>query len=174
MGARSALNSFVQSGGIIIITDWAYPWVEWMDPAMIDFVGDDNQPFEVQIGTGDQSVHTLIHDPALRRHIDNHRVAEPGTDVLEDPIITFAQPGWALVEQVGPNTRVLIVGLMVSHTGADTPDASPPLLADCAPQAAAGQPTGAILFASFTVWQGHNEAIMRGLLDHVRQNLSDF
>jgi len=173
MGVRSTLNAFVQSGGIIIVTDWAYAWLEWFDPSMIDFVGDDNQPFEVQIGSGDQSVQTLVHDTRLRQHIDKHRVHEPDLEMGHDPRITFAQPGWAVVQHVGPNTRVLIEGLMVSHSGGDTSMASTPLLVEWRPESAMGQPTGAILFASFTVWQGHNEAIMRGLLDHVRQSLSD-
>jgi len=55
---------FVQNGGSIYASDWAYDEIEIGWPSRIDFVNDDTLPNDAEVG-GPQTVHATISDSAL-------------------------------------------------------------------------------------------------------------
>jgi hypothetical protein len=55
---------FVQNGGSIYASDWAYDEIEIGWPSRIDFLNDDAKPNDAEVG-GPQTVHATISDGAL-------------------------------------------------------------------------------------------------------------
>lgn len=126
------LRGYVQSGGSLYASDWAFYAIEAAFPGSIDFLGDDHFP-EGAFGGDSGMVSAEVLDPNM--------VALLGTDQAQ---IHYNLAGWAIAEGVGSTSEVLLRGRVPTWTGAPISDA---------PLAVRFSEGGTVIFTTF-----HNEA----------------
>lgn len=95
---RDALQSYVQQGGVIFASDWAYDVVESVWPDAVDFYGDDTVPDSAQVGEPG-TIEADVVDQALATTIS-----------AEELEITYDLPVWPLVENASSSVDVLLSG----------------------------------------------------------------
>ena len=92
------LRAFVQAGGVVYATDWAYDIIAQVWPDRIDFYGDDAVPDAAQFGDA-ATVPAEVVDVYL---------AEALSSITLD--ISYDLPGWPVIESVSPQTRIYVQG----------------------------------------------------------------
>lgn len=92
------LRSFVDTGGSLYASDWAYDYIEIGWPSAIEFWGDDSQPDSAAWGI-DGPVSGTVSDSALQTFLGQSNVA-----------LNYDLGAWVVTESAGPNTRVLVQG----------------------------------------------------------------
>lgn len=108
---------FVQNGGSIYASDWAYDDVEQGWPDRIEFLGDDSKPNDAQAGD-QQLIHAAISDSALAAWLGSK-------DSRVD--IDYDLPVWPAIESVQDTVSVHLSGSVNVRIGTyqDTLNASP-------------------------------------------------
>lgn len=109
------LQSFVEEGGILYCTDWAYDYVEQTFPAMIDFNGSDNTPADqpenpssAEIGPGGIEVQGEILDNPLESWLSTVSCNEDEDCLDADGTvhITSFLSSWAMMNGSQPNANL--------------------------------------------------------------------
>lgn len=92
------LRRFVQHGGSVYASDWAWPIVEGLSSDVVDFRGDETTGAGVAVGQA-ESIQAAIEDQALEMFM--------GTSTLP---VRFDLGAWAVVEAVNPPATVYVSG----------------------------------------------------------------
>lgn len=95
---QDALRSYVDDGGMVFASDWAYDVVEQTWPEMLDFAGDDTVPDAAQIGEIGL-VDAQIVDPGLASVVQQDEVQ-----------ITYDLPVWPVIDAASPEVEVWLEG----------------------------------------------------------------
>ena len=149
MSAESAitqnLKTFVESGGSIYASDFAFLYVEWPWPDAIEFFGDDTVVYGPKVG-GVGKLTAKVVDPVLAAHL--------GKDHVQ---LNFDEGLWAVAESAAADTKVHVSGNMSSPLATVS---NAPLLLTHKPG------TGKVLYTSF-----HNEAQVTADMEAILQYL---
>ncbi len=94
----ATLQSYVQQGGTVYASDWAYDVVERAWPQAIDFMGDDLVPDAGQVGEADVVVGTVL-DSGMESAIGTGEMA-----------VTYDMFVWPVILDLGPGTTAYLVG----------------------------------------------------------------
>lgn len=95
---RTNLRTYVQNGGVVFASDWAYDVVEQTWPAMVDFLGDDADPDAAQKGEpGD--VNAVVADEFMSAALGFGQVT-----------VAYDMSVYPVIEGVDPGTRVYLTG----------------------------------------------------------------
>ncbi len=105
-------EEFLDSGGTLIVSDWAYDLVEAVWPDEITFLGEDSGLDAAQVGTN-LSVICDVTDDALATAL--------GTDQLE---VNFDFTYWAVMESAASGVDVYLSGDVTARTSAEEGDTS--------------------------------------------------
>lgn len=146
------LRTFVQQGGMLYASDWAYDLIERAWPDRLDFAGDDGVPDDAQRGVAANVIGT-VRDGDLAERL--------GTTTVE---IEFDLPGWPPIEQSTSGVTVYVSGAVSYEDDAHvvhTIDDAPLLIGF-------GEGTGQLFFSSWRVAKNHGDdtaAILAFLLD---------
>lgn len=89
---------FVQGGGTLVVSDWAYDLVEFCWPDKIAFYDDASGVDGAQVGVPEDSVLATVVDSTLAEKLG------PAVSIRYD------YSAWAVIESVGPDTEVLLSG----------------------------------------------------------------
>ena len=92
------LRAFVDAGGSLYVSDWAYDYIEIGWPSAIEFWGDDSTPNSAAFGL-DGFLTGQIADSALSSVLGGSTVT-----------LNYDLGAWIVTEGVGPGTRVLVSG----------------------------------------------------------------
>ncbi len=132
--ALGTIQDFVERGGALYASDWAYDAVERSWDTPIDFLGDDSVPDAAQKGE-DEQVQASVDDTALAELL--------GAERLD---IDLGLPVWPVMEAVDKSVTVHISADVTYREGTETTalEARPILVSF-----AAGK--GRVVFASFRV-----------------------
>jgi hypothetical protein len=131
---RQNVRQFVQGGGSIYASDWAYFMIEAPFPNMVTFVGNDNTYGNAQVGeSGFYTVEVL--DPALKSILGSSSAT-----------INYDLPAWVVPEKAS-DSEVLVRGTVSYYENYVN------LKTRMVPLLLAGDDNGRALFTSF-----HNEA----------------
>ncbi|MCW9708505.1 hypothetical protein [Fodinibius salsisoli] len=107
---RTALKDFVESGGILYTTDWAYDYIEQVFPSYIDYYGSDDTPADEPEGenfaqSGNAGIETdgLILQPNMESWLANVDCFDGESCLNADNTvhITDFLGGWAVID--GPH-----------------------------------------------------------------------
>ncbi|MDD2202229.1 MAG: M6 family metalloprotease domain-containing protein [Firmicutes bacterium] len=90
----NALRDFVDSGGELLATDWAYPVITKAFPGKVNFLGEDPR-----IGVAGQVMAVVAQDPALVRYM--------GGDEIE---VRMDLGYWAVIDGVASDVEVALIG----------------------------------------------------------------
>lgn len=134
--ALASLRAFVEGGGNIYFSDWAYDLVELLYPDAVDWVGEDDVRDDAQRGKEQDFVATVV-DAELATILGRDRAS-----------LRFNQSRIALAEALGPTARALLLADVRADDGNGGEDVLPqvPVLLEIRPIGDAG---GRILFTSF-------------------------
>ncbi|MDX9719404.1 MAG: hypothetical protein RBU37_01560, partial [Myxococcota bacterium] len=140
------LVTFVQSGGSIYVSDWAYFWAEMAFPDIIDYYGDDTQEGVAKVG--------IVYDALVANVVsDSFQRALDGAETIT---IQFNWPAWVLAESVSFSSTVHILAPTVQTFTSTLHDV--PLVVSHKPT-----PTsGTVFFTSF-----HHEAQLTRQMEEV-------
>ncbi len=92
------LKTYVQEGGSVYASDWAYYFIEDTWPAKNDFIGADATFGAATTGLSG-AVHATILDPAMKARLGKSKAD-----------ITYDLDAWVPIEAVGADTEVLLEG----------------------------------------------------------------
>lgn len=127
---------YVETGNVLVVSDWAYDIVEYCWPDAMEFAGDDATPDAAQVGqAGTGILATVGGDDVYKEAL--------GADVVS---LNYDYSAWSVIESVGKNTEVLLSGdIFYQPTAADLPQLLPaaPLLV----RFTAGK--GTVVFSTF-------------------------
>lgn len=154
--ARDSLRQYVQNGGALYASDYAFVYFKESFPGYLIF------PDNPYIGIGNQHVTATITDPGLKLYL------------LQDQVDIFYNLGaWVILDDVGPDTQVIMRGDVQVWTGsALSMESGPPSHHLPSPISAQGIQTllNKPLAASFRYGDGfaiyttfHNEPQLTGL-----------
>jgi hypothetical protein len=106
--ARENLMAYVESGGSVYTSDWAYDVVEQIWPTRINWVGDDALPDAAQ--TGEYGVvNAAVSDAALAQFL--------GKNYIE---VEFDLPVWPVLENVDTSVSIHLSGSVEYREGTAT------------------------------------------------------
>ena len=112
---QANLRQYVQNGGVVFASDWAYDLVEQIWPDKIDFLGDDLQLDAAQKGeAGD--VNAVVADEFMSAAVGFGQVT-----------VAYDLSVFPVIDSVGPDTRVYLEGPLAFRNGqvVDQIDPSP-------------------------------------------------
>lgn len=92
------LRAFVDAGGSLYTSDWAYDFVEVAFPESVDFYGDDNMRNAAAAGV-DGPISANVTDPALAQALGQSTVS-----------LNYDLPQWVLPIGAAANARILVRG----------------------------------------------------------------
>jgi len=95
---KQNVHDYVDQGGIVFASDWAYDVVEQIWPDEMDFYGDDTVPNAAQVGDV-AVVDAKVIDHALSQAL--------GTDSVD---VTYDLPVWPVIESVSSDVNVYLQG----------------------------------------------------------------
>ena len=104
---QDSIRSYVQQGGVVFTSDWAYDVVEAVWPDAVDFYGDDTIPDAAQVG-----------EPGTVEASVEEDLAE--TISSEEIEITYDLPVWPIVEEASASVDVLLWGDAPFREGFET------------------------------------------------------
>jgi hypothetical protein len=87
---------YVEGGGSLIVSDWAYDLVEFCWPDAIEFFGDNTVVDAAQVGVADDSVLATVHDEGMK------------SDLGPSVTIDYNYSAWTVIQSVGADTEVLL------------------------------------------------------------------
>ena len=97
-GVITNLQNYVQGGGVVYGSDWAYDVIEAGWPDRIDWVGSDNTPNDAQVGDYDL-VEAAVSDGALAGWLDSNLIA-----------VEYDLAVWPPIEKVSGSVSTHIAG----------------------------------------------------------------
>lgn len=100
--------AFVESGGSLVVSDWAYDLVEHCWPDAIEFFGDDLVPDAAQVGVADGDILADVAGDTLREALGDQAVS-----------IAYDYTAWSVIESVGADTEVLLRGTVEYQPSSD-------------------------------------------------------
>lgn len=106
--ALANLAAYVQAGGTLFATDWAYDWVERAFPGAVDFLGDDAQVDAAQLGGA-----ALVDG----RVVDQSMAAYVGSDSVG---IRYDLAYWPVIEGAVPQVVIHVSGDVQYYDAADS------------------------------------------------------
>jgi hypothetical protein len=145
---RQVLLDYVEAGGGLYISDWAYDVMEWLFPDALDFYDDDTEHDVAQIGQAEE-VTAVIEDVTLQKLV--------GRTVQ----ITYDLGSWAILEDADTAVdalRVEVLARATVHTYGGTELENVPLAASV------GVGSGTVIYTTF-----HNEAQLDPTVEAVLQ-----
>ena len=95
---QANLRNFVESGGSLYASDWAYDYIERTWPYTIEFYGDDNIVDSAAWGI-DGLITAQVEDTALASYLGQSTVS-----------LNYDLGSWVVTESAGSGTRVLVTG----------------------------------------------------------------
>lgn len=101
----AALRAYVQAGGAVFATDWAYDVVEGAWPDAIDFVGDDRIPNAAQLGEY-ADIDAQVTDEALAGFLGKNRIG-----------VAYDLPVWPPMSAVQPYVSLHLSGTVSVREG---------------------------------------------------------
>lgn len=129
---RETLRAWVDAGGVVYATDWAYDVVEQTWPEPIDWIGDDSVPNAAQKGEPGNIV-AAVEDDGLQ-----------GALGRADLTLNYDLPVWPVIQSVQPQVKVYLAGDAPYRTGFDVHvQAGSPLLVEFE------QGAGRVVFSTF-------------------------
>ncbi len=132
------LQTYVDAGGSLYASDWAYDFVEVAFPSSIDFYGDDNVRNAGAVGEDGPLTATVV-DPALEEALGSTTVN-----------LNYDLPSWVIATSAASGSRVLVKGDPSAFSW-ETFEMEPVPEAPLAVQFAAG--AGSVIYTTF-----HNES----------------
>lgn len=99
------IRNFLQAGKSFFLTDWAYDLAEQGWPEYIEFYGDDATFDAAQVGAIGQIV-ARVTDPELEEALG-----------MSSVLVEYNFSNWAVIEDVGPDTRVWLRGDVSAWNG---------------------------------------------------------
>jgi hypothetical protein len=134
--ALDALRTFVENGGSIYFSDWAYDLVEALYPDAVDWLGDDSERDDAQRGKQQDFVATVV---------DTDVATALGRDTAN---LSFDFNRIALAQDLGPTARPLLLADVRADDGSGGEETiqQVPVVLEIKP---AGEAGGRILFTSF-------------------------
>lgn len=152
---RDNVRLFVERGGTLVVTDWAYDLVEATWPDLVDFVGDDGVYDDAQRG----EIGTIT-----ARVVDDTLEADLG---MAEVAVGFNFSNWAVIEDVSSDATVWLRG-DVEYRKSDEEGLQPlpdvPVLVSGQPE---GENGGRVVVASFHLDAQTAEVIDQMLLSIV-------
>ena len=127
----ATLRTYVQNGGVLYATDWAYDFVEQSIPEYLRFAGESDanpaQPHglgEAQIGLSDITISATVRDPLLAAWLDGvtcngDEACRGGNGSLH---IEGFLGGWAVME----GAHSALASVVSAHVSGIVPDVGPP------------------------------------------------
>jgi hypothetical protein len=128
--------TYADSGGTLVVSDWAWEIVERCWPDAIEFAGDDAAVDGAQLGIADDGITAAVLDADL--------AAALGDSVA----IEYDYTAWAVVESVGQDTETLLTGSVKWQPSSDAEIES---LDDVPLMVRFGTGTGQVVFTTFHV-----------------------
>lgn len=95
--AITNLRNYVNDGGSLYASDWAYDAVESAFPEYIDFYGEDSIPGSAKQGMSESNVESKIVDERLKEAL--------GKDEI---LVNFNLGAWVIIENVSSQTQVWV------------------------------------------------------------------
>lgn len=139
---------FVEGGGTLVVSDWAYDLVQFCWPDAVDFAGDAAVVDGAQLGVAETGVLATVKDTVLTQEVG--------------PVVTvdYNYTAWAVIEGVAADTEVLMTGDVQYQPSAeelyeDLADA--PLLVRFHPN------RGQVIFSTFH-WGAQSPSLTQSLL----------
>lgn len=142
------VKAFVDRGGVLVASDWAYDLVELIWPDAIDWVGDDTLFDDAQRGTRGP-VSATVHTQSL--------VDELGEDRIS---VDYDYSYWSVIETVSDDVTNHVSGPVayrLNESDGDTSLADSPLLVSFS------SGSGTVVFSAFH-WRAQSPAVADGLL----------
>ena len=102
------IDAYVEAGGVVYGSDWAYDMVEQIWPDRIEWVGDDLTPNEAQVGEYD-SVTATINDEAMAAWL--------GSSTLR---VEYDLPVWPPIESTAASVTSHLKGSVSYRTGTES------------------------------------------------------
>ena len=102
---QANLRQYVQNGGVVFASDWAYDLVEQTWPDAIDFLGDDTQLDSAQKGEP-RDVDAVVIDDFMSAAVGFTQVS-----------VAYDLSVYPVVSAAGPNTRVYLQGNLQYRNG---------------------------------------------------------
>ncbi len=147
--AMKNVCSFVDHGGTLVVSDWAYDLVEACFPDRLEWVGDDAAVDSAQLGRAGE-VLADVKDKTLQEAL--------GTSIS----LQYNYTAWAVMESVGKDVDVLVSGT-VEYQPSDTEDYATVEKSPLMVRWAEGH--GQVVVTTFH-WIVQNGAIAQNLLLH--------
>lgn len=135
---RSNIRTYVEEGGRLYASDWAYDYIETVWPQAVDFMGDDQYVDVAQVGVAEYLSASIV-DVALQSALGRSSVQ-----------LNLDLGAWAVPLAAGGSTRVLVEGDVHAYDPFDYTQTSAVQNAPLLIVFDAGQ--GRVLYTSF-----HNE-----------------
>lgn len=133
----AAVVAWVEGGGVLVLSDWAYDLAEQAWPDAATFAREGEGLDAAQVGLSERIVAT-VEDPAL--------AAALGADVVA---VDFDFRAWAVLQEVGPDTTVHLRGDALYRPSADDSQADLPGAPLLVSFSAGG---GRVVLSSFAWW----------------------
>ena len=147
------VQEYVNGGGAIYASDWAYDVVETAWPDRIDFVGDDESPDAAQVGEYGV-VQATVADAALAEWLDASTMS-----------IEYDLPVWPPIETVDPSVTAHLRGGVTYRVGTETYSlADVPLLVSFT----SGE--GKVVFSTFRVAKNGSSEMLQ-VLQYIMYNI---
>lgn len=141
---------FVEAGGTLVVSDWAYDLVESCWPDAIEFQGDAD-------GGGVDAAQTGVTDTDVTAYVSDDAIAEAlGTSLS----LSYNYSAWAVVADAASDTEVLLYGSVEYQPAADELYQS---LTDAPLLVRFPVNRGSVIFSTFH-WSAQNPAVAQALL----------
>ena len=143
------VRNYVENGGTLVVSDWAYDLIEACWPDEITWAGDDTVLDDAQRGTSG-SVVANVDDLSLQEGLDNNTTLD----------ITFDYSAWAVISTVASDVTTYVSGdvtYRISDAVGDGTATDVPLLVGFDPSG------GHVLFSSFH-WRAQRSQVTDGIL----------
>lgn len=145
---RDNLKSYLDAGGRVYASDWAYDWVAQIWPDKVDFLGAEAAPNDAQLGTT-QRVDAIISDYALAEFMESE---DQTFSVLYD------LPVWPPIAGAGSAVSVHLTGTIeYRESGTLLYQYSSPLLVSFN----VGLNNGKVVFSTFRLVANNNQDLIR-------------
>ena len=106
--AITNLKDYINNGGSLYVSDWAYDAVEATFPEYIDFYGDDSLAGSAKVGVSEDNVNSVVIDERLQEALGKNRI-----------LVNFNLGGWVIIDAVSNQTEVWVRADSV-HTYTET------------------------------------------------------
>ncbi|MEO0231926.1 MAG: hypothetical protein ABIM29_05225 [candidate division WOR-3 bacterium] len=106
--AINNLKNYINSGGSLYASDWAYDAIEATFPEYIDFYGEDTIPGDAKEGESEENVSSRVSDERIKEALGKEKI-----------FINFNLGEWVIIDNVGNQTEVWVKADSIhTYTGA--------------------------------------------------------